>query len=371
MLPKHTKAQHFSEYMVVFQVFIIATVLVITALGYLPQIKFGSLIHSSDQVLSIGPVGLLSAAIDECGGYTIRLRNNNPSPIAVVGVTLGGERVLNYTLTVPAGKDIAIQGSTGHRARAGTSYSLPITISILNQESGGVTDYTYKDPLYGGYVKFGPIGNVKYLHQGILDDICILGDVASVPDHVADRPKLSAAHAKSVLASSGYHALRFDGNASYAQLDPAFTASLPSFTLEITARINFTSNVTGIVYKPDSFYLTAKDRKLTFGIFDHGQEYTADSTYVPNATWIVVDAVYDGKALRLYVDGELNTGYVHQGKMDGSPYDVTIGDFTPGAGKNAVMDLGTLTLATTAFMPSEIERRSELLLGVYSPPKRP
>jgi len=358
------KAQHIAEYMVVFEVFAVATVILVTSLGYLPEMGSSSMFRRSDQLLSIGPLGLLEHDFDECGGYRLRFRNNKDFPITLKYVKIGNEVIFNSSLTFLPGSVHYIEGLMGQRNKNGKFYELPISVSYINEETGGIVTEKYDDPLYGTYLKSMQIGRKTYLNQKLLTDFCF---VNGLKNHIYGKAGLLTNNIKFNDIGNGYREIKFNGLNSYANAGVITNKPLSNFIIEAVLKANYTEDEKGIFYKPNAFYLTVNKNMLNFGVFSNGNSKAVSSSF-PEDKFVVVHLEYSNNKIRFFMNGALKQE-LPINKYDGSDYDVYIGTFTPESKRNSYMSLLSFSFFANSFNDDIIMNRAKDLLRIVSTKK--
>lgn len=357
----HKKAQHFAEYMLVFIVFLVMAIIVITALGLIPDLRSGSMVRKSHEILSIGPVGITYHAIDSCGGYTLRLRNNNPQTIIIQSIVLNDETIFNGSRTIFSGLEEYFEGSTAYRNVKGRSYEHKLSIRVLDTQSASVSTLSYSDFLYGEYSSIGLLGKQKYLHQNILDEFCF----ADTTNHVYNANAYQAFGNPSLAwLPTGYPILSLDGNDDYVQFS-TFADTLKHLTLEMVVWLNTTNQETGIFFKPNSILVSVKENVVSCTLFDQGNLVRVDGGPISSLAWHHLVCVYDGSKLVLYLDGSMSNGKHHHGSIDGNAYPAYLGTYTPESGKNTRMKIGYFSLSSSAMQQDVIAVRARTLLSLY------
>jgi len=121
------------------------------------------------------------------------------------------------------------------------------------------------------------------------------------------------------------HAVSFDGNGDYIQV-PYSSAMRPNeWTMEICAKLNFIDGnrrgIMGSGWHSNDFYIGTHDNKFYAWIYGASGGKGLYSTFQPNLRqWYHLAASYDGRTLRLYVDGELQGSVVHAWRKDTQPF---------------------------------------------------
>jgi concanavalin A-like lectin/glucanase superfamily protein/uncharacterized protein DUF2341 len=149
----------------------------------------------------------------------------------------------------------------------------------------------------------------------------------------------------------------FDGIDNTVNLgNPTALQAFDTITLSawVNTDIADSSNYIFISKDSDAYYLAITNGNVRFRSLDLSSDTTTGETTLSTDTWYHLAATYDGKTVKVYVNGEIDDTEVSSGSMSDGSNDVQIGSFT-GTGNFFNGTIDEVRIYNRALSPQEIK----------------